>query len=403
MSSARRSLRGERMRNFEWDNKTEVIFGCGTVAEAGRLVRRFGGSRVLLVYGGGSVIRSGLLDRVAASLEAEGISAVRFGGVQPNPRLQKAREGVQLGLSEQVDFILPVGGGSVIDTAKAIAHGIANPDVDIWEYWKKTETVAKTTKLGVILTIPAAGSETSNSAVLTNEETGAKWGLSTVWNRPLFAIMDPDAAATLPAYQVGCGVADIMMHTLDRYFNAVFDNELTDELAEALLRVVIRHGPAAVKNPADSHAMSEVMWAGSLSHNGLTGLGGTVDFAVHQFGHELSARYDVAHGASLAAVWGTWARYVLEGNEHRFARYAKNVWGLQGADEAALAMAGIGATEEFFRSIGMPTSIGDLGKTVTEADLMHMAEGCSRGHTRTVGRMRVLDHDDMLEIYRRAL
>lgn len=391
------------MRNFEWDNKTEVIFGCGTAAEAGKLVRRFGGTRAMVVYGGGSVVRSGLLDQVCAALETEGIAAVRFGGVQPNPRLQKAREGVQLGLAEQVDFLLPVGGGSVIDTAKAIAHGIANPDVDIWEYWKKTETVAKTTKLGVLLTIPAAGSETSNSAVLTNEETGEKWGLSTVYNRPLFAIMDPNVAATLPPYQVGCGVADIMMHTLDRYFNAVFDNELTDELAEALLRVVIRHGADAVKDPAESHAMSEVMWAGSLSHNGLTGLGGTVDFAVHQFGHELSARYDVAHGASLAAVWGTWARYVLAGCEARFARYAEKVWGLKGGDETALALAGIEATEQYFRSLGMPTSIGDLGVTVTEADLDRMAEGCSRGRSRTIGRMRVLAYEDMREIYRRAL
>ncbi len=391
------------MRRFEWDNKTEVIFGCGTAEEAGRQVRRFGGTRAMVVYGGGSVIRSGLLDRVCASLEAEGIAVIRFGGVQPNPRLQKAREGVQLGLAEQVDFLLPVGGGSVIDTAKAIAIGIADPSVDIWEYWKKTVTVTKTTKLGALLTLPAAGSETSNSAVLTNEETGEKWGLSTVYNRPLFAIMDPDVAATLPPYQVGCGVADIMMHTLDRYFNACFDNELTDELAEALLRVVIRHGTAAVKDPADSHAMSEVMWAGSLSHNGLTGLGGTVDFAVHQFGHELSARYDVAHGASLAAVWGTWARYVLAGNEHRFARYARKVWQLDIEDDAAAAMEGIRATEDYFRAIGMPTSIGDLGVTVTEADLDHMAEGCSRGRSRTIGKMRVLAHDDMREVYRKAL
>ena len=210
-------------------------------------------------------------------------------------------------------------------------------------------------------------------------------------------------AATLPPYQVGCGVADIMMHTLDRYFNAVFDNELTDELAEALLRVVIRHGADAVKDPAESHAMSEVMWAGSLYHNGLTGLGGTVDFAVHQFGHELSARYDVAHGASLAAVWGTWARYVLAGCEARFARYAEKVWGLKGGDETTLALAGIEATEQYFRSLGMPTSIGDLGVTVTEADLDRMAEGCSRGRSRTIGRMRVLAYEDMREIYRRAL
>ena len=225
------------------------------------------------------------------------------GGVKPNPRLSFAREAVKKSIEFGTDFVLAVGGGSVIDTSKAVAHGTANPDTDIWEFWSKKQTVKRSLPVGVVLTLAAAGSETSDSAVLTNEETKIKRGLSTDFNRPAFAIMNPELTYTLPKYQVGCGIVDIMMHTLDRYFTQTENNELTDEIAEGLLRTVIRNGAIAIKDSHDYNAMSEIMWAGSLSHNGITGLGAEKDFAVHQLGHELSAKFDIAHGASLSAVW----------------------------------------------------------------------------------------------------
>ena len=257
--------------------------------------------------------------------------------------------------------------------------------------------------VGVVLTIPAAGSETSDSAVLTNAEAGEKRGLNTPFNRPAFAILDPLLAATLPVHQVACGVSDILMHTLDRYFNPVTDNALTDELAEALLRVVLEYGPAAVRDAHDETAMSEIMWAGSLSHNGLTGLGGKKDFATHQLGHALSEKFDVYHGDSLTAVWSSWARSVMDESPARFARFARNVWHVEEADDTAAALAGIAKQEAFFRSIGMPVRLGELScGRQDEAGLADLASRCSYGKTRTIGTFRVLDYESILAIYRRA-
>ena len=298
-------------------------FGKDTERECGKMVKRHGGKKVLIVYGGGSVRHSGLLERVEHSLEEEGISYVECGGVTPNPRLSFAEMGVKKGIEEGVDFILAVGGGSTIDAAKAIAHGTANPGVSLWDIWTKKESLTKTLKVGAVLTISAAGSETSDSAVLTNEATGKKLGLGTELNRPVFAIMNPELTYTLPKYQIGCGIADIMMHTLERYFIPDQKNRMTDEIAEGLLRTVIDSGRMAMKRSDDYDAMSELMWCGSLSHNNLTGLGREKDFSVHKLGHALSARFDCAHGATLASVWGAWAWYVWERDIARFAHYAK--------------------------------------------------------------------------------
>ena len=340
------------MRAFQYYMKTEVLFGADMTDRTADLVQKHGGSRVLVVYGGGSAVKSGLLDRICGQLQAAGIVYDTFGGVQPNPRLSHARKGVEKSLSMGADLILAVGGGSVIDTAKAIAHGTANPDVDIWEFWMKRATVQKSLPVGVVLTIPAAGSETSDSAVLTNEETCSKRGLSTDYNRPAFAVLDPKLAATLSRYQVACGVTDIMMHTLDRYFNPAPDNEISDALAEALLRVVIDNGFDAMLEPDHPQYMSEIMWCGSLSHNGLTGLGGVKDFAVHQLGHALSAKYDVAHGASLSAVWGSWALTVADADHYqRFARFARNVWEVREEDDRQAALRSRFGTS---RSCGCP-------------------------------------------------
>ena len=392
------------MQSFQYYIKTDVVFGEESVCRTAELVKKHGGSRVLVVYGGGSAKRSGLLDRVFALLDEALIPYDSIGGVQPNPRVELAREGVKRAVEFRADLILAVGGGSVIDTAKAIAHGAANPETDIWEFWKRRAVPTRSTPVGVILTIPASGSETSDSAVLTNEQECEKRGLNTDLNRPAFAILDPKLAMTLPTRQLSCGVTDILMHTLDRYFTPADDNELTDALAEALLRVVIRNGPKVVENENDLHAMSEIMWCGSVSHNGLTGLGAPREFTTHQLGHALSEKFDAIHGESLSAMWGSWARYVWETKPARFARFARNVWDVDDVDADEAAMLGIEATENFFRSLHMPVSLGELkGVGVqSEEGLQELALRCSYQKTRTIGSFRVLGYDDMLEIYRLA-
>ena len=389
------------MHSFTFYSPTEVVFGPDTEFRAAELVRKYGGSRVFVVYGGGSVQRSGLLERETKVLTDAGLSVECYGGAKPNPTLEHAREGVRKAIAFGADFVLAIGGGSAIDTGKAIAHGAANPEQDIWSFWSREVPLERSMPVGVILTIPAAGSEMSNSAVLTNEDIGRKRGLSTDFNRPKFAIMNPELTYTLPDYQIGCGVVDIMMHTMERYFNPV-ENPLTDALAEALLRTVIEQGKAAMADHTDYTAMSELMWAGSLSHNGLTGLGGQGDWSVHQLGHEISARFDLAHGASLAAVWGSWAGYVSEQRPTRFAQFARNVWGIQADDDGAAAEAGIRATVDFFASLGMPTGFaGCIGLQSAET-CADMAYRCAYEGTRTIGTLRVLGQADMEQIYLRA-
>ena len=392
------------MQSFQYYIKTNVVFGEGSVCRTAELVKKHGGSRVLVVYGGGSAKRSGLLDRVFALLDEALLPYDSIGGVQPNPRVELAREGVKRAVEFRADLILAVGGGSVIDTAKAIAHGAANPETDIWECWKRRAVLTRSTPVGVILTIPASGSETSDSAVLTNEQECEKRGLNTDLNRPAFAILDPKLAMTLPTRQVSCGVTDILMHTLDRYFTPADDNELTDALAEALLRVVIRNGPKVVENENDLHAMSEIMWCGSVSHNGLTGLGAPREFTTHQLGHALSEKFDAIHGETLSAMWGSWARYVWETKPARFARFARNVWDVDDVDADEAAMLGIEATENFFRSLHMPVSLGELKDVGVQSEegLQELALRCSYQKTRTIGSFRVLGYDEMLEIYRLA-
>ncbi len=393
------------MQAFEFYSPTRIIFGPGTEQQVGTQAVSFGARRVLVVYGGHSAVKSGLLDRVLASLKDSGLACETLGGVHPNPRLSLVREGLKKALDFQADFLLAVGGGSVIDTAKAIADGAANPELDIWDdIWLKKVPLEKALPVGVVLTIPAAGSESSDSAVLTKDETLEKRGLGSSFQRPRFAIMNPELTFTLPPYQVSCGIVDIMMHTMDRYFNPVTTNELTDEIAEGLLRTVIRNGRRALEPPGDYQAMSELMWAGSLSHNGLTGLGGSMDFATHQLGHELSARFDAAHGATLAAMWGSWARYCLDTNPARFARFGVKVWGLEDkGDEKALAQAAIQATEDYFRSIGMPTSISEILGSVQPPEMLEtLTWGCTFHGQRTIGSFRVLGHDDILAIYKLA-
>lgn len=392
------------MQAFTQYTPTKIVFGKDTEKKVGELAKSGGATKVFVVYGGGSVVRSGLLDRVTKAILDAGLAVKTFGGVKPNPRLSFARNAVKEAISFETDFVLAVGGGSVIDTAKAVSHGVANPQTDIWDFWSRRKTVEKSLPVGVVLTLAAAGSETSDSAVLTNEETKIKRGLTTDFNRPDFAIMNPELTYTLPKYQVGCGVVDIMMHTLDRYFTLTEHNELTDEIAEGLLRTVIKNGAIAIKDSHNYNAMSEIMWAGSLSHNGLTGLGAVKDFAVHQLGHELSAKFDIAHGASLSAVWEAWATYVFKEKPKRFAQYARNVWGVKESDDEKASLEGIKKTVAYFQSLDMPTSFGRAPEVgiKTEEELRKMADGCSYENTRTIGSFKVCNREDIYEIYRRA-
>ena len=389
------------MQKFIQYTPTEILFGENTQEEVGKEVKKWGGSRVFIVYGGGSVKKSGLLAQVEEALEKEGLAYEEFGGVKPNPRMAYAQEGVEKAIEFGADFLLAVGGGSSIDTAKAIAHGVANPDWSLEEIWGGEIILTRSTPVGCVLTIAAAGSETSDSAVLTNEETRKKGGISTSLNRPKFAIMNPVLTYTLPKYQIACGIVDIMMHTLERYFIPNTRNQITDEIAEGVLRVVIENGKKGLENPTDYDAMSEIMWAGSLSHNGLTGCGtGGGDWACHQLEHELGGVYNVTHGAGLAAIWGSWARYVYEVNPERFAQFATNVFDIPcGTDYKETALAGIEAMENFFRSVEMPTSLHELGLDLTDQQIHDLAFKCSFEDTRTIGVFKQLNMRDMEKIY----
>ena len=391
------------MNNFSYWSPTKVSFGAGIVGQVGAEAKAFGGTNALVVYGMGSAIRSGLLDTVTASLAAEGIEYACVGGVQPNPLAEFAQKIVDDFRGKGVDFVIAVGGGSVIDTAKTVANGLAAPDIPIWDYFCARETVKASLHVGVVLTIAAAGSETSQSAVLTNQTTGIKRGFLSPFNRPAFAIMDPELTYTLSRRDTVCGIVDILMHTLDRYFAPDADNAVTDELGEALMRVVVRYGEIVLESPRDYKARSELMWAGSLAHNGLTGLGQNLDFSVHQLGQALSGKYDMPHGESLSIMWAPWARYVFRDDVPRFARYARNVWGVSDSGDEAAAQAGIDATEGFFKSIGAPLSLTEAVGESVRGDVDALAELCSFYHTRKIGAFRVLDAEDMKAIYMAAL
>lgn len=388
------------MQNFNFYLPTKIIFGRNTEFHAGEEVKAHNAKKVMIVYGGGSVIRSGLLDRVKQSLEQEGISWVEWGGVQPNPRLSHAEGGVSLAVQENVDFILGVGGGSVIDTAKAIAHGAANPEDNLWDIWTRQVPLEKSLPVGAIITISAAGSETSDSAVLTNMELKRKMGFSTPLNRPVFAIMNPELTYTLPKYQIACGIADIMMHTLERYFIPDQHNQMTDEIAEGLLRTVIENGKAALENPHDYDAMSELMWCGSLSHNDLTGLGRVKDFSVHKLGQALGGKFDCAHGATLTAVWGAWAEYVYKNDIDRFCHFGEKVWGIHSEEKEKAAREAIERTVQYFREIGLPVSISELGIGVQEDEVLReLALDATRNDSMVLSVIRKLKSEDVYQIF----
>ena len=392
------------MINFTYYAPTKVVFGKDTESQVGDEIKKLGYKKVLVHFGGGSAKKSGLLDRVYASLDKAGIGHVSLGGVKPNPRLSLVREGIELCKKEGVDFILAVGGGSAIDSAKAIGYGITN-EGDVWDLYLAKKTAVACAPIGCVLTIAAAGSETSNSSVITDENGGHKRAYNDDIARPKFAIMNPELTYTLPEYQTMSGVVDILMHTLERYFTNDKKVDLIDRMSEGLMVSVIENAPILLKNPKDYDARAEIMWAGSLSHNGLTGTGRTGDFASHQLEHELSGMFDVAHGAGLSAVWPSWARYVYKQDIARFAQFAARVMGVQmnyfNPEETALK--GIDAMESFFRSINMPVTISELGiKDITDAQIDEMVAKCSWKGQRKIGQFVKLDQNDMKKIYEMA-
>ncbi len=391
------------MYDFSYCAPTKVCFGRGSEEQLEGLIAERKCKCVLLHYGGESAVRSGLIKRVRWALERAGAAVVELGGVKPNPRLSLVNEGIKLCKDKGVDFILAVGGGSVIDSAKAIGMGCVGGG-DVWDYYCKKRVPQGTIPVGVVLTIAAAGSEMSKSSVITNDKTATKCGVNAELSRPVFAIMNPELTASVPAYPTACGCADILMHTLERYLTGGETLKLTDSIAEALMTTVISSSKAVMRDLSNYEARANLMWASSLSHNGLTGLGNDGgDWCTHSLGHELSALYDTPHGAALTAVWGSWARYVYKNCLNRFHRFAVQVMGVRPNGTCGeLALKGIEAAEEWFAGMGLPTSIKQLGVKPTEADLKLMAEKCAANNGGSKGSCMKLHVEDMLAIYTAA-
>lgn len=395
--------KGDNMYNFVYETPTKVYFGKDEELKTGKIVKEFAPKKVLLHYGGQSAKKSGLLERVKRALDDEHIPYVELGGVVANPELSLVRKGIALCLAEGVDFVLAVGGGSVMDSAKDIANGAANPETDVWEFSLGTCVPEKTLKKGAILTLSAAGSEMSNSCVITNTETGEKRGYGCSANRMDFAIENPELTYTVSPYQTACGAVDIAMHTIERYFCEGEDTYLTDAIAEAVIKSVMKAGKDCLADPYNYEARANMMWASSLAHNGLTQCGRKFMLVVHQLEHEVSGMYPrVAHGAGLAALWCSWARYVYEANIPRWLQYAANVWNLDIDHEhpAKTIEAVIDLQEQYYESIGMPVGLKSLD--VREEDLETLTLNCTRNRTRNLPGYRTLEYEDILNIYRMA-
>lgn len=392
------------MNNFTYFTPTKIFFGEGSEKNLIPALKDANCRKILLHYGSRSAVKSGLIPRIKAYLEDSGIDFVELSGVVPNPRLDKVYEGIDIVKKENIDFILAVGGGSVIDSGKAIAYGSLY-DGDVWDFYINKAVPSKALPVGVVLTLSATGSEMSNSSVITNERDNLKLGVNSDLGRPAFAIMDPTFTMTLPKYQTSCGITDIIMHTLERYFTCKGNSDLTDGIAKSVITTTMENGKILMKEPSNYKARAEVMWAGSLSHNGLTGMGnGGNDFMTHKMEHEISAVYDVAHGAGLAALWGSWARYVYKNCLDRFVKFGTDVMGIDGVGVAPeeVALMGISAMEKFFKEIEMPIRIHELGINLTDDQLANLAMKCTRSVGGKAGAAMLLGEEDFLNIYKMA-
>lgn len=386
------------MKNFTFQNGTKLIFGKDTEQVVGQESSQYG-KRLLLHYGGGSIKTSGLYEKVVHSLKEQSIEIFELGGVQPNPRVSLVREGVSICKENNIDFILAVGGGSVIDSAKAIAAG-AKYDGDVWDFFDGKSSVQDCLPIGVVLTIPAAGSESSNGTVITNEDGLYKRATGHPSMRPQFSILNPVLTYTLPSYQTACGITDMMAHILERYFTNEKNVELTDRLSEGALRTIINNAPIVLDEPTNYDARAEIMWSGTIAHNDLLGTGREGDWGSHDIEHEISGIYDIAHGAGLAIVFPAWMKYVYKHDINRFAQFANRVWDVE-IDVNNLektALAGIKKTEQFFQSIGMPITLSEVN--IGEDHFEEMAKkGTERG---PLGNFIKLYQEDVVEIFKLA-
>lgn len=394
----------------EYYAPTHVYFGKGAQNEVGKVLKGCGYKKILIHYGSGSVVRSGLLATVEASLKESGVEFVELGGVQPNPRLSLVRKGIELAKAEGVDMIFSVGGGSALDSAKAIGYGLCY-DGDVWDLYGRHVMPKACMPIGCVLTLSATGSEMSNSSVITNDEVmpNEKVGCNTNYGRPRVAFLNPELTYTVSKYQTGSGSADIMMHTIERFFHNGPAFEFTDNSCANVIKTVIKYTAVALENPNDYEARANIMWAGSVSHNGFNNVGydSIGDWACHRMEHELSAFYDVAHGAGLAAIWGSWARYVAKTDYRRFARLGELVFGIKmegTCDHCAKKACDqtIEAVEAAFAAMGMPTSIKGLGLTLTDDDVRALAKAASRNGTVKLGNFQILEQEDMYNIYKAA-
>ena len=386
------------MNNFTFYSPTEFVFGRETESRTAELVKKYGGSKVLIVYGGGSVIRSGLLARVESVLSDAGIAYVELGGIQPNPTDPKVYEGIELGRRERIDFILPVGGGSVIDTAKAIAVGIPY-EGDFWDFFIGKAVPEKALRIGVVLTIPAAGSEGSGNSVITKLDGLKKLSLRTPEVlRPAFAVMNPELTYTLPAWQTACGITDMMAHIMERYFTNTEDTEVTDRICEGTLKAIIYEAMRVTIEPCNYGARANLMWAGMIAHNGTCGVGCEEDWSSHFLEHEVSAVYNVSHGAGLAVIFPAWLTYMAEHHAGKVAQYAARVWDVpKSTDCKAMALEGIRRFKSFLHSIGMPVTFRELGIEHPDIDLLVKKFHENKGER--VGNYFPLDSKASREIY----
>ena len=389
------------MNNFVFYSPTEFVFGKATEMQVGALARKHGAQKVMIVYGGGSVVRSGLLDRVKQSLQEAGIEYCLMGGVQPNPVDTKVYEGIEFCRREQADMLLPVGGGSVIDTAKAIAAGVLY-EGDFWDFYIGKAKVTKALKVAVVLTIPAAGSEGSGNTVITKLDGLQKLSLRVPEVlRPIFSIMNPELTYTLPPFQTACGVADMMAHIMERYFTNTQEVEIGDRLCEGVLMAIINEAPKVMRNPEDDGARADLMWAGMIAHNGTCGVGCEEDWASHFLEHEISAIYGVTHGAGLSVIFPAWMTWMVEHNVGKIAQYAVRVWGVpESEDKKAVALEGIGKLKAFFSSLGLPVTFKELG--VENPDIDRLADSLHRNKGELVGNYVKLTKQDSKEIYHLA-
>ena len=390
------------MKSFRFNNYTEIIFGKGTEYEVGVETKKYG-SKVLLHYGGGSIKKSGLYDIVVNSLKKENIEVFELGGVKPNPRLSLVSEGIKLCKEHKIDFILAVGGGSVIDSGKAIALG-ANYDGDVWDFYMGKKVDVEPLKVGVVLTIPAAGSESSSTCVITNEDAQLKKSAGTSTLRPMFAIMNPELTLTLPKYQISCGIVDMFCHVLERYFTNELHVDVTDGMSEGIMRAIIKNAERVMKDPLDYDARSEIMLAGLLAHNGILQLGRIQDWASHMMEHELSAVFDITHGAGLAITTPAWAKYVYKHNIPRFARFANQVFNVEvntfNLEETAYQ--GVEHLEKFFRSLDLPTRLSEYPDIKADDEVFKIMAQKLVDNFGTIGNFVTLKYKDMVSIYQLA-